>query len=308
MRFDVSEMKTILDCGRKWQLSSRNAFHLRPKVMNPNLFFGSLFHECLHTLYMGGDIDKVVAQAIHECRGDLTQQRTIEAMLRGYATRVLPKDLEKYRVLDIEHSVNFYLPHFIEKNEDGTIDDEKSIRVCGSIDMICADKKTNEVWGFEHKTAAKFRPDVYLIVDEQPRVYYVELCNYVQHLNGDYYAKYKEPGPYTVGGIYINEVRKVQKSFDYLRRSCTYSAEQIDKFMYQLELAGSRIKYFRENPEACEMHPSYMGCTMCDYSSICSTYGYESLDKIDILDEFAEEYEVREVDHLDEKVERRIEG
>jgi hypothetical protein len=47
---------------------------------------------------------------------------------------------------------------------------------------------------------------------------------------------------------------------------------------------------------------------MCDYSSICTTYGYGELNKALVLEEFVEEFEVRDVDHLDEKAERRIEG
>ena len=309
MRFDVSEMKTVNECSRKWQLSSRNAYHMRPKVANPNLFFGSLFHECLHTLYLGGNIDKVIAQAVHECQGDPTQQRVIESMLRGYYSEVLIHDLEKYKVLDIEHSVKFYLPEFLViDKETGEIDEEKSVQVCGSIDMVCVDRETYEVWGFEHKTASKFRPDIYIIVDEQPRVYFIELMNYVQQLNNDYMARWKEPGPYKVGGIFINEVKKVQKKFEYMRRPCRYNTEQVTKFMDVLHTAAEKIQAMREGRSPCTMQPSYMGCSMCDYATICQMYGYKDLSKPDILDEFGEEFEVREVDHLDEKVERKIKG
>lgn len=309
MRFDVSEMKTVNECGRKWQLSSRNAFHMRPKVTNPNLAFGSLFHECLHTLYMGGNIDKVIAQAVKECQGDSTQQKVIESMLRGYYSEVLIHDLEKYRVLDIEHSVKFYIDELTVVNpETGEIDEDNSVQVCGSIDMVCVDKATNVVYGFEHKTASKFRPDIYIAVDEQPRVYYIELMHYVDQLNADYYAKFKEPGPYKIGGIFINEVKKVQRKFEYSRRLCHYNLDQIKAFRERLIQAGLKIKAMREGRTACSMTPSYMGCQMCDFAPVCQMYGYKDLDMNDILDEFQEEYEVRKEDHLDEKSERRIEG
>lgn len=308
MRFDVSEMKTVNECGRKWELSSRNAYHMRPKVTNPNLFFGSLFHECLHTLYLGGNIDKVINQAVKECQGDPTQQKVIEAMLRGYYDEVLLHDLEEYKVLDIEHRVDFYLPDFIVFADEigGEIDENESTKVCGSIDMICLRKSDNTIWGFEHKTASKFRPDIYVAMDEQPRVYYIELVQYVNRLNekaGE--AKYK------VGGIYINEVKKVQRKFEYMRRACVYSEVQQAKFMERLNAAAMRIHDMRMGLEhgcGCHMNPGYMSCSMCDYAAICQTYGYADLDKEAILDEFAEEFEVRECDHLDEKTERKIEG
>ena len=42
MRFDVSEMKTLAECSRKWEISSRNAMHLKPRGINSNLAFGTL--------------------------------------------------------------------------------------------------------------------------------------------------------------------------------------------------------------------------------------------------------------------------
>ena len=309
MRFDVSEMKTANECGRKWQLSSRNAFHMRPKVTNPNLSFGSLFHECLHTLYLGGNIDKVIQQAVQECEGDPTQQKVIESMLRGYYDNVLIHDLEQYQVLDIEHSVKFYIPTLMVYDDTtGELDEDKSVQVCGSIDMICVEKATHRVYGFEHKTASKFRPDIYIAVDEQPRVYFIELQNFVRQLNEEYYVKYKEQGPYSVGGIYINEVKKVQRKFEYQRRLCYYGPTQVESFMHRLDFAGRKIRAMRDGKIACNMSPSYMGCQMCDFAPICQMYGYGDLDKDTVLEEFVEEYEVRTEDHLDEKVERRIEG
>lgn len=306
MRFDVSEMKTASECGRKWQLSSRNAFHLRPKVANPNLFFGSLFHECLHTLYLGGDIDKVVEQAVRECVGDSAQQKVIENMLRGYYDQVLLDDLSRYKVLDIEHSVNFDLP--VNDVDPETGEQLDPIHVCGSIDMVTEEIGTHAIWGFEHKTASKFRPDIYLAMDEQPRVYFIELMHLVEQMNIDYYAKYKEPGPYTVGGIFINEVKKSQRKFEYLRRPCKYSKRQMEAFVKLLVQRALRIRDMKNDPSLCSTDPGYLKCQMCDYATICQMYTYDFLDKDAILDEFAEEFEVREVDHLDEKVERRIEG
>ena len=47
MRVDVSEVKSYRECKRKHQFSSRNRFHLRSTIPNPNLVFGTQFHEVL---------------------------------------------------------------------------------------------------------------------------------------------------------------------------------------------------------------------------------------------------------------------
>lgn len=301
MRFDTSEMKTLTSCARKWQLSSRNAFHMRPKLTNPNLFFGTIFHECLHALYLGGDVDKIVAQAVKECQGDPTQQKVIEAMIRGYASEVLPTDLDTYKVKDIEHGVNFKLCDIIDE----VTGEVEEVTVCGSIDMIVIREDTRTVYGFEHKSAAKFRPNIYIALDEQPRVYFIALMHYVDELN----ANLKEgEQPYTVGGIFINEVKKVQKKFEYSRHLCSYGPAQIEGFKNKLIRAAQKIYRATKGYTSCDMEPSYMGCQMCDFAPICETYGYAAIDKEELLEEFAEEFEVRDVDHLDEKVERRIEG
>lgn len=302
MRFDVSELKTANECGRKWMYSSRNAMHLRPKVQNDNLFFGSLFHECLHALYLGGNPDKIVEQAVRECQGDITMQKVITAMIRGYATEVLPDDLERYRVIDIEHSVHFTTSVIDPK-------DGKPIEVCGSIDMVCIEKVTNLVWGFEHKTCSKFRPDIYIMLDEQPRTYDIELQKFADALNKEYEMKFHEPGPYKVGGIFINEVKKVQRKFEYKRSKCCYSSIERENFKKKLDRMAAHLLEMREgNDGLCECSPGYLKCQMCDYASLCLTYRDMEVDLPELLEEFAEEYEVRECDHLDEKVERRIEG
>jgi hypothetical protein len=51
-------------------------------------------------------------------------------------------------------------------------------------------------------------------------------------------------------------------------------------------------------------NPSYFKCQMCTYKTICSTYMYATLNAEQVIKEFAEEFKVRDTDHLDEKVER----
>lgn len=309
MRFDVSELKTLGECGRKWQLSSRNAFHIRPKGINPNLAFGSLFHECLHALYLGGNPDKVLEQALREL-SDPVQQRVMTNIITGYACGPLIEDLEKYQVLDIERRVSIRLPELTVINEEtGEIDEDESIEVCGSIDMIVLDKETFEVSGFEHKSAQKFRPEIYITMDEQPRTYFIELQKIVQEMNDRWSANNNgEPGPYKVGAIIMNECKKVQRTFEYERHVCRYSENEINKYKQKLIATGMRIQALKRGEEFPCCNPSYMSCQMCDYANICQMYGYNDLDLDTLKEEFVEEFEVRDCDHLDEKVERKITG
>lgn len=50
--------------------------------------------------------------------------------------------------------------------------------------------------------------------------------------------------------------------------------------------------------------PGFMKCQMCDYASLCEGIGYNDVDMNYVNEEFGEEYQVRDIDHLDEKVER----
>lgn len=301
MRFDVSEMKTLAECSRKWEISSRNAMHLKPRGINSNLAFGTLMHEALHALYMGSDPEKVLEQALRELP-DSVQKRVMENIITGYVAGPLKEDLEKYVVMDIEHAVHLKFPEIP--------DDE----ICGSIDMIVWEPTTNCIHGFEHKSAAKFRPQVYIALDEQPRVYFMALKQLVDDMNHEALERWaaqgkpvdKEPVPYKVGNIYLNEVKKVQKKFEYQRTACHYSEEVIAKFKQRLIATAHKIHALQEGAlEPCP-EPSYMKCQMCDFANICEMYQDRELDEEALLEEFSEEFIKRDVDHLDEKVERRI--
>ena len=127
-------------------------------------------------------------------------------------------------------------------------------------------------------------------------------------LNMDWASKHDgEYGPYTLGGIFINEVRKVQRSFDHKRTPCTYSEKDLQRFMDGFYMSCSGIVQSQVDGYIPDPEPGYMKCQMCDYSNICEHYGYGHINKDDLLQEFSEEYEVRECDHLDEKQERHKE-
>lgn len=290
MRVDVSEIKTYKTCKRQWKLSSRNQFHLRPCVTPPQFNLGTMFHEALHSLYLGVPLEKVMEIV----KNDMTENEVaLLAMIPGYAKEVLPGDLERFQVLDIEHKFEF-----VPCTRDGEVIDDE-ITVCGSIDMICVEKETNKIYGFEHKTAKNFRDTSFLWMDEQPRVYTFALMQYIDKLNEkEGYQKY------TLGGIYINEVKKLLRKFSYQRTLCTYPDDDLDNFMEAFFGSCWAVKNSVDNDDVAAPTPGYFQCQMCTFKGICETYMYSTLNKEQLLAEFQDEFVEREEDHLDEKVER----
>ena len=296
MKVDVSEIKTYKSCRRQWLISSRNGFHLRPLVTPSHFALGTIFHESLHQMYMGVPPEKVMTFVRKEMSND--SEVALLAMVPGYYREVLPHDLDRFKVLDIEHHFSF-VPADPETGE--VLDAE--VEVCGSIDMIVLDVEENAIYGFEHKTCKNFRDSSFMWMDEQPRVYTYALMLYVQEYN----AKHPDQEPATLGGIYINEVKKLLRDFKYQRTLCKYPADDLTNFMRAFfGTCCACHKSVVENDPAYPS-PSYFGCSMCDYKTICETYMYSTLDKDTVIDEFKEEFKVRESDHLEEKTERNNE-
>lgn len=318
MKVDVSEIKTFKACARQWQLSSRNRFHLRPMVTPPQFAFGTLFHESLAQLYLGVSLEKVMTMVRREMQTDT--DAALLAMVPGYYKNVLPGDLDRFTVLDIEHHFNIapttsqgeYLfplvpstdpktgEHIYDANGDPVM--EPGLTICGSIDMIVLDKEQGKIYGFEHKTCKNFRAESYLWMDEQPRVYTWALKQYIQQYNQQHSTEY------TLGGVYLNEVKKLLRQFQYQRTLCTYSDEDLDNFMRSFFNDCKNCKHAVDNDSYAAPKPSYWSCTMCSFNSICSTYMYENLDREKILHEFSEEFVERTEDHLEEKTERSTES
>lgn len=298
MRIDVSEVKAFKTCKRQWQLSSRNMFHLRPMVTPKAFSTGTLFHESLHSLYLQVPLDKVMDKLKKEMNEN---DACLLAMVPGYAKNVLPGDLERFQVLDIEHKFEIQPVESLD------------IQICGSIDMIVLEKETNKVYGFEHKTAKNFRDTSYLWMDEQPRVYTVALQKYIENMNEKLQRDWeaagcpdnREPVPYSLGGIYINEVKKLLRDFKYQRTLCTYPEDDLYNFFETFFNTCCSIKQTADSKVFATPSPSYFHCSMCDFRGVCETYMYSTLSKEQILKEFSEELVEREVDHLDEKVERK---
>lgn len=347
MRVDVSEIKTFKACKRQWQLTSRNKFHLRPMVTPPAFAFGTIFHEALAQLYLDVPLDKVMEMVRREMQSDT--DAALLAMVPGYYKNVLPDDLERFTVLDIEHHFNIipttsfgeYLFPLVPSTDPKTgerIYDangnpvmEPGLTICGSIDMIVLDKEEGKIYGFEHKTCKNFRDESYLWLDEQPRVYTWALKKFVEEYNQKQRMKWQqeyeavcrgegvEPGdpgivfrdppqPVTLGGVYLNEVKKLLRQFQYHRTLCTYSDEDLDNFMLAFFNDCRECKHMVDSNSYAAPKPSYMGCSMCTFKTICSTYMYENLDREKILHEFSEEFVERTEDHLEEKTERSAES
>lgn len=285
MRVDVSEIKTFRGCKRQWELSSRNRFHLQSFVTPKAFAMGTLFHESLHALYLGASIDKVMEMVKKEMDPD--NDLALLAMIPGYAREVLPEDLEMYQILDVEHKFS------IPVTED--------LEICGSIDMIALNVLDNKIYGFEHKTAKNFRDETFLWMDDQPRVYTVALIQYLKKYNE------KHPGNAAeLGGIYINEVKKLLRQFQYKRTLCTYDQDDLYNYFNSFVSECRSCKAYVDSDRLASPSPSYFGCQNCEFKTICATYQYKKLDKREILDEFEFEFKERDQDHLDEKVERNV--
>ena len=342
MKVDVSEIKTFKACRRQWQLSSRNRFHMRPIVTPPQFALGTIFHESLAQLYLGVSLDKVMAMVRREMKTD--NDAALLAMIPGYYNKVLPGDLDRFTVLDIEWHFEvppttsdgeylFPIEHQVDvKTGELCYDDNgdpvmvPSLVICGSIDMIVIDKETNEIFGFEHKTCKNFRDESFLWMDEQPRVYTWALQHYVSNFNAKRQAEYEKlwqnwadvggckesepvrPAEATLGGVYLNEVKKLLRQFQYQRTLCTYTDEDLDHFMQAFFTDCTACKHAVDNNSYAAPKPSYFSCGMCSFKTICSTYMYAPLNETEVLEEFKEEFVKREEDHLEEKTERTNEN
>lgn len=271
MKIDVSEVKSYRICPRQHNLTSRNRMHLRP-IVTPDAFVtGKLFHKALHSMYLGATLESII-KGLRDENAELC----LYTMLNSYYINVLPLDLDQYAILDIEHRFTFKAP---VKQFD--------IDVVGSIDMLAQDKLTGLVYGFEHKSAKNFKDATYMWMDEQPRLYTEALRRYCIDRN------------LPMGGIFINEVRKLTRDFSHRRTLCEYSAEDLDNFLLQFYQTASEI-YCVSGRMADVPKPSFMGCQMCDFAAVCQTYKYATLDKDAIMAEFDMEFKVAEMDHLEE--------
>lgn len=292
MRVDVSEIKSFRECKLKHQFNSRNRFHLRPVTTNVNFIFGTQFHEVLHMIYLGTDIDKVLEYIAREVT-DVTYYRMMCNMAKGYYEGPYQLDKDRYQVVDIERG--FSIP--CVQDAQGEI----LVECVGSIDMICIDLVDKCLVGFEHKTAKNFRSEIYNKVDEQPRVYEIALHEILkEYHNSNRFEHITEVGP-----IYLNQVKKLLTKFAYERTPCVYSQREREQFFKGIQKDANDI--LCKNYEVLPV-PGFMKCQMCDYAALCDKYAYEDIELPELLEEFSEEFHVRACDHLDEKTNRQGES
>ena len=325
MIVDVSEIKEFRHCKRKWQLSSRNSFHLTPCVTPPAFKMGTVFHECLHKLYLGKDEAEVEKYCTDQMKySDPKDATMLLSMIRGYSRNVIPSD-ERFVPLDIEWHFKFSPYELLDElgvdivGRLGIDTQLNDITIAGSIDMIALDTDTNQIWGFEHKTAKNFRNDIYLWMDEQPRVYYAALKLWVGEYNKRAFDRWQaqadalieqgcvappKPPAVTLGGVYINEVRKLVRAFDYKRSALKYPDDDLRNFLISFATSCAECHKYVDSPSIPRNpEPDMMTCMNCQYNTICQTYQYQNIDLDKLLQEFSLEYEVRKDDHLNEKEE-----
>lgn len=334
MIVDVSEIKDFRHCKRKWQYASRNSFHIRPTVTPSAFKMGTVFHECLHKLYLGDDKEDVLTYMEGEMTGsDPKEIAMLKNMVYGYATEVIPKDLNRYEVMDIEYHFKFK-PYQVMASlgiDPATFPGMEwleDVEVAGSIDMIVRDKETNEIWGFEHKTAKNFRNDTYLWMDEQPRVYYVALMLWVIQYNHSLSSRHTSamltmgnliadgtvdtpasPKLVKLGGVFINEVRKLVRNFDTKRSILTYTQSDIRNFMISFFTSCGECHKMVKNPFSPRVpQPDMFTCQTCMFNTLCQKYQYADVTSERILKEFEEDFKVRESDHLEDKEQISKEG
>lgn len=320
IRVDCSEVKFLKSCARKHMYSSRNRMHLQPTIPNENLIFGTQFHEVLAMMYLETPLDKILEWIDREVT-DPVKLRVMNAMATGYYDDPYQKDKKNYVVIDVEKGFCFPIDvvdgplqcdfkymlapmnpddansatEWIAVDAYGAV--HETICACGSIDMICIEVPTGRLVGFEHKTAKNFRPDVYDLVDEQPRLYTLALARIL----ADYHAQGKYLEVQESGPIYLNQVKKLSSKFDYKRVSCSYTLEDLAAFRKDF---ANKAKAIATGACGDAPSPDFMKCQMCDYADLCAHYGYKEVKKEELLDEFEGEFEVRDHDHLDEKASR----
>lgn len=283
-RIDVSEVKTYRSCHRKWQITSRNAFHLAPKVTPKHFTLGTMFHDALARLYVSKNPESVLNFIKRESADD-PDLAALYPMVKGYIDNVWPEDSERYQVLEVEHHFEIPVEASWAKHTKGTAVEADYV-ICGSIDLIARDKINGRIYGFEHKTCKDFRKESYLWMDEQPRLYTKALQQYCDE-HGE-----------QMGCMMLNEVKKLKRTFGHKRTMCEYESAELKHFFEKFLLTCDEITGMPDvNPE-----PNYFNCSMCDFQEICDTYNYRPLVRDRILENF-EDYQVREHDHLDEKLE-----
>ncbi len=153
----ISDVRTFLDCRRKWDYTSPLRQGWQPALPNMNLWLGRLIHEALAIWYTdknarqtldafeelcSADIDTVIAQEVSEKFNDLMVS-TMElglAMLRHYI--IWSRRNDKFDVIRTEQMGRVLLPQ------------PARTMVVGRMDLVGVDL-SDKVFVMDHKTAAR---------------------------------------------------------------------------------------------------------------------------------------------------------
>lgn len=219
----TSERKDFKGCRQQWDFRSPNRMALEPNNQARALLFGTAVHKGLEVYYdpdtWTADRTAVEAMALLAFKNELPNTEFLTddeyadelklgaGMLRSYFEfakvndKFTPKFVEVKFEVEIPGQDNFY---------------------AGRIDMIVEDE-FGGLWIVDHKTAARFDPEEFLVMDEQVTSY----CWAIQHKLG-----------IKIEGFIYNELRKdVAHKPDVLKNG-TLSKNKQQNTTYELYLTA----------------------------------------------------------------------
>ena len=306
----TSERKDFKGCRQRWDFRSPNRMYLASNREDRNLRFGTAVHRGLETYYepatWQGDraaVEALCLLAFTDAypydgpEGDLEQQDAWQAdlhlgaeMLKGYFKWAPKYDnftpLAVEQKFEIELLYRFWGP--TEWNQ---------VYYAGKLDALVEDSH-GDYWIIDHKTAGKFDPEDFLVMDDQITSYcwamqqvlnipiagfiYNELRKDAPHppdtLKNGMLSKNKQQN--TTYELYLDKIKEVGQSPSLYSDILEHLSNQGNKFFRrtyvrrsprELELAGERIvleaKDMLSNPS---IYPNPdRHCTWCSFRSPC---------------------------------------
>lgn len=306
----TSERKDFKRCRQLWDFSSPNRLFLEPNREDRNLRFGSAIHRGLETYYdpatWQGDRAAVEALCLlaftdaypyDGAEGDVAQQDDWQAdltlgtgMLKGYFEWA--SKIDNFKPLAVEQKFEIELPYAFWGPTGWD-----PVYYAGKLDALVEDSH-GDYWIIDHKTAGKFDPEDFLVMDEQVTSYcwamqevlqipiagfiYNELRKDVPHppkvLKNGMLSKDKQQN--TTYELYLDKIRELGHSPALYSDILEYLSNQGNKFFRrtyvrrsprELELAGERIlteaKDMLDNPS---IYPNPdRHCSWCSFRSPC---------------------------------------
>lgn len=237
----VSELKVFNTCKRQWYFSGRNGLYYRPAETSDALKMGSVFHEALEHIYKREDfsITNILDKHQVTSRSD---------------RNLIHFQISKYK--DIIYEQDYSIFNNIETEKKFEIEVTDKCWIHGYIDLVYVNENNNKIEALEHKFVRYFRGATENILDLQLKTYnwvLVELYGYEN-----------------VGGVSINEIRKLTDSFAHSREKYKLTKDQlvlvennlIEDLLLMKEIKENNIAQHRANA-------SWANCRFCEYSDLC---------------------------------------